>query len=153
MKKVIKGCFGCKIFQAAALRNPPPGNFQETGPREDQRSKWLASISLDLKYRKGKKNESKAYIVFYMCSLARGIFLELLLNLETSEFMTSLKRLIARRGRPERIYSDNGRTFVGAANLLRIITGDERLHDYLVQHEIKWQFNLSRAPWWGGQFE
>ena len=73
--------------------------------------------------------------------------------METSEFMTSLKRLIARRGRPEWIYSDNGRTFVGAANLLRIIMGDERLHDYLAQHEIKWQFNLSRAPWWGGQFE
>ena len=31
--------------------------------------------------------------------------------------------------------------------------GDDRLHNYLAQHEIKWQFNLSRAPWWGGQFE
>ena len=30
---------------------------------------------------------------------------------------------------------------------------DERLHDYLAKMNIKWQFNLSRAPWWGGQFE
>ena len=30
---------------------------------------------------------------------------------------------------------------------------DERLHDYLARMNIKWQFNLSRAPWWGGQFE
>ena len=30
---------------------------------------------------------------------------------------------------------------------------DERLHDYLAKMNIKWQFNLSRAPWWGRQFE
>ena len=30
---------------------------------------------------------------------------------------------------------------------------DERLNDYLADLSIKWQFNLSRAPWWGGQFE
>ena len=30
---------------------------------------------------------------------------------------------------------------------------DECLHDYLAKMNIKWQFNLSRAPWWGGQFE
>ena len=30
---------------------------------------------------------------------------------------------------------------------------DERLHDWLAKYEIKWQFNTSRAPWWGGQFE
>ena len=30
---------------------------------------------------------------------------------------------------------------------------DERLQTYLFISQIKWQFNLSRAPWWGGQFE
>ena len=30
---------------------------------------------------------------------------------------------------------------------------DERLHNWLSEHKIKWQFNMSRAPWWGGQFE
>lgn len=106
-----------------------------------------------LKYRKGKKNEGKAYIVLYACSLTRGIYLELLPSMETTEFMTSLKRFIARRGRPEKIYSDNGKTFVGAANLLKTIMSDEKVHDYLAKHRIMWQFNLSRAPWWGGQFE
>ena len=27
------------------------------------------------------------------------------------------------------------------------------MHNCLATHGIKWQFNLSRAPWWGGQFE
>ena len=30
---------------------------------------------------------------------------------------------------------------------------DERLQTYLNTNQIKWQFNLSPAPWWGGQFE
>ena len=47
-----------------------------------------------LKYRKGKNNEAKAYIVLYACSLTRGIYLELLPNMETKEFMSSLKRFI-----------------------------------------------------------
>ena len=30
---------------------------------------------------------------------------------------------------------------------------DEKTQDYLAHHNILWQFNLSRAPWWGGKFE
>ena len=30
---------------------------------------------------------------------------------------------------------------------------DEKLNDYLSRHGIKWQFNLNRAPLWGGQFD
>ena len=30
---------------------------------------------------------------------------------------------------------------------------DERLQTYLNTNQIKWQFNLSCALWWGGQFE
>ncbi|KAK3752127.1 hypothetical protein QZH41_019249, partial [Actinostola sp. cb2023] len=30
---------------------------------------------------------------------------------------------------------------------------DEGTQNYLAHKSIVWQFNLSRAPWWGGQFE
>ena len=100
---------------------------------------------------KGKKNEGKAYIVLYACSLTRGIYLELLPNMETTEFITSLKRFITHRGRPEKINSDNGKTFVGAVNLLKTIMMDKKVHDYLAKHRIMWQFNLSRAPGWEGE--
>ena len=36
---------------------------------------------------------------------------------------------------------------------MRQVRNDERLNDYLARHQISWKFNLSRAPWWGGQFE
>ena len=71
-----------------------------------------------VKYRDKRKEEQIAYVVLYSCSLTRGVFLELLLSLETREFIKSLKCLIARGGRPSKIYSDNGQTFVAAAKWL-----------------------------------
>jgi transposase len=79
--------------------------------------------------------------------------LELLPDLTTTEFTHSLKKFIARRGRPRKIYSDNGKTFVAAATWLRKVMKEERFHNWLAEQRIDWQFNLSRAPWWGGQFE
>ena len=74
-------------------------------------------------------------------------------DLTTEVFITALKRFIARRGRPRKIYSDNATTFVGAEWWLRNVMKDENLQNYLAHQSIVWQFNLSRAPWWGGQFE
>ena len=30
---------------------------------------------------------------------------------------------------------------------------NEKTHDFLSTNDIKWKFNMSRASWWGGQFE
>jgi len=71
-------------------------------------------------------------------------------------FIKCLKQFIARCGRPMKFYSDNGRRFVPASKWLKNIMKDERdekTQDYLAHHNILWQFNLSRAPWWGGQYE
>lgn len=97
--------------------------------------------------------EGKAYLALYACGLTRGVYLDLLPSLETSKFVDSLKGFIARRGRPCVIYSDNGSTFKAAADWLRKAMKDEEFHTYLSKLDIAWRFNLSRAPWWGGQFE
>ena len=79
--------------------------------------------------------------MLYACSLTRTLYLEV------------LQRFIARRGRPVKIFSDNWGMFVGAANLLKEIQKDEQVQGYLASEKITWRFNLSQAPWWGGQFE
>ena len=154
-KKVIRGCFGCKRFQATALQNPPPGNLPV---ERTNGSVPFQVVGVDyagpISYKASSKRETgKAYILLFACSLTRAIHLELLSDQTTEGFIKSFKRFIARRGRPQKVYSDNGRSFVAAATWLRAIMKDERMHDYLSRHHITWQFNLSRAPWWGGQFE
>ena len=153
-KKVIKSCWGCKRFQAQAYQSPPPGNLPLT---RTQGETPYQTIGVDfagpIKYRLTRKTEGKAYLALYACSLTRGVYLDLLPSLETDKFLTSLKGFIARRGRPQVIYSDNGSTFKAAADWMSKVRKDEEFHHYLAQHDVAWRFNLSRAPWWGGQFE
>ena len=71
----------------------------------------------------------------------------------TGEFIKALKQLIARRGRPQVIYSDNVKAFISTSKWVQKINKDVEFRDFLASEKIKWKFNLSRAPWWGGQFE
>lgn len=106
-----------------------------------------------IRYKSRANTESKAYLALYACSLTRAVQLDLVKYLETTEFIASLKRFIARRGRPEIIFSDNGSTFKAAEEWLQKVQQDERFYETLPGLAIRWRFNLSRAPWWGGQFE
>ena len=154
VKKVTKECWGCKRFQATAVATPPPG-LLPTNRTEGTTAFEVVGVDFagPIRYRKGSNREGKAYIALFACSLTRGVHLELLPSLETEKFLPCLKRFIARRGRPKTLYSDNGGTFVKAAKWLKTVRRDEKVQGYLEQQEIQWQFNLSRAPWWGGQFE
>ena len=154
MKRIVKKCPGCKPFQATALTVPPPGLLLRDGtegsiPFQDVGVDYAGPI----KFKATEKREGKAYLILYACSLTRALYLDLARRLEASEFLVSLKGLIARRGRPRTIYSDNGSTFIGAAAWIKQVQNDEKLNDFLARHQITWKFNLSRAPWWGGQFE
>ena len=111
-KQVIKRCWECKRFQALAVDHPPPGLL----PRARiVRSTPFETAGIDfarpIRYRRRGKLEAKSYVVLDACGLTRGLFLDVLLNLKTVESIRSLKRFIAR----QRIYSDNGKTFVTAA--------------------------------------
>ena len=51
------------------------------------------------------------------------------------------------------IYSDNAKTFEKASKWIKRVYKDEGMQEFLVTEQVKWKFNLSKAPWWGGQFE
>ena len=154
VKRIVKKCSGCKLFQAAALAVPPPGLL----PRDrTEGSTPFQVVGVDyagpIKFKATERREGKAYLILYACSLTRALYLDLARSLQTGEFLLSLKGLIARRGRPSAIYSDNGSTFIGAAAWIKQVQNDEKLNDFLARHQITRKFNLGRAPWWGGQFE
>ena len=137
-KRLMKRCYGCKRFNLSAYANPPPGNLPQD--RTVGASPFQV-VGVDyagpIKYRASRNSEGKAYIVLYAYSLSRALYLELTKTMETEKFLSTLKRFIARKGRPVKIYSVNGRTFVGAARWLRNVMQDERLHDYLARMNIK----------------
>ena len=61
--------------------------------------------------------------------MSKAIHLELIPNTTTQEFLKCLKRLIAHRGKPSTINSDNAKSFQAAAKLLKEIIKSEQFMD------------------------
>jgi hypothetical protein len=76
------------------------------------------------------------------------VHLELTKTQSAEEFKVTLNVFIARK-----IVSDNGEAFKATALWIRKIRKSERLQDYFARQEIRWRFNLSKSPWWGGMYE
>lgn len=62
---------------------------------------------------RGRKT-NKTYIVLFICFATKAVHLEAVSDLSTEAFMAALRRFIGRRGRPQKIYSDNATNFKGA---------------------------------------
>ena len=154
VKRVRTECWGCKRFRAKSYEKPPPGKLPSTRTKGTTPFEVLGvGFAGPIRYKTKGKKFGKSYLVLYGCSLTRAVHLEVLKSLELSEFLGSLKRFIARRGRPKIIYSDNGNTFKAASKWLKKVQSDEQMNNFLSERSVQWKFNLSLAPWWGGQYE
>ena len=101
---------------------------------------------------KERRSEVKVYGCLFVLG-ARVRYLELVDNLFTDHFIMILKRFIALRRRPQNIYINNGKIFVGTKNELEQCIrqlNEERLKNFFVPKEIKWNFNPPSVPHFGG---
>ncbi|GFS31053.1 integrase catalytic domain-containing protein [Trichonephila inaurata madagascariensis] len=64
-------------------------------------------VGIDLAGPLFLKSGGKVWIALFTCANFRAIHLELVNSLTAESFLLSLRRFIARRGRPRTIYSDN----------------------------------------------
>lgn len=86
--------------------------------------------------------------------------MECVSSLTTDAFISSLKRLIGRRGHPHDIYCDNGTNFVGAKRsltemqiLMKQHNTQSKIDQFLSTLDINWHFNPPAAPHFGGLWE
>ncbi|GFT43725.1 integrase catalytic domain-containing protein [Trichonephila clavipes] len=82
----------------------------------------------------------------------RAVHLELVTALSTNNFLLSLRRSIARRGRRSVVYTDNGTNFRGAVREFKNLDWIKIERKTEIQR-IKWKFNPPTAAWWGGWWE
>ena len=112
-RRVIKNCFGCRRFHATHFPNPQPGKLPKDRTEGDLPFQVVGvDYAGPIRYQKRGKQEGKAYIIVYACSLTRAMYLELTKTMSTEEFLSTFKRFVARKGRPLKVYSDNAKTFV-----------------------------------------
>ncbi|XP_075157757.1 uncharacterized protein LOC142231024 [Haematobia irritans] len=102
---------------------------------------------------------TKGYVCLFVCFSTKAIHLEAVSDLSTPAFLAAFVRFVSRRGCPNRMYSDNGRNFVGAARKLNSELQlhvkelkDEALNKYGHQ-QLSWHFIPPGAPHMGGLWE
>ena len=65
------------------------------------------------------RKTEKRYGCLFTCLVTRAVHIEIAYTLDTDSYIMALRRIISRRGKPQRILSDNGTNFVGANRELR----------------------------------
>ena len=82
--------------------------------------------------------------------------MELAATLSTDSTIMALRRMIARRGQPQQIYSDNGTNLRGADSELKsavLALDNQELHNQAANKGFEWKFIPPGAPHMGGSWE
>ena len=99
----------------------------------------------------------KRYGCVFTCFSCRAVHIEVLDALDADAFINALMRFIARRGTPEKLFSDRGTNFQRANKDIRAATRDWHAHtritDTLQRRDIEWVFQPPAASHMGGVWE
>jgi len=162
VKTLIHKCNLCKQFRIKRLKPPATSELPEfraefTTPFAATGVDFAGPLFYKTVHNKGKMNKvmktEKIYIAIFTCAATRAVHLSLCRDMSAHTFQGALKEFVARRGKPSLIVSDNAKTFQSTSEWLKHLKQDDDLFNYLGQQNIRWKFNLSRAPWWGGFYE
>ena len=152
-RKIVHKCVTCKRFEGLPYQAPPPPPLPKCRVKEapafsytgvDFAGPLLIRVTLS-------SHSTKVWIALFTCYVTRAVHLDAVPDQSTPTFIRCMKRFVARRGLPKRFISDNGKTFKAAARYLDSVFKDGTVQEHLTGLGVTWQFNVERAPWWGGR--
>ena len=84
----------------------------------------------------------KVWVTLYTCASTRVILLDLVPQPNSTLFINSFRRMIAKRGCPNNVISDNAKNFIS-----------DETQSFATNLGVNWDLNLPLSPWNGGFFE
>lgn len=104
----------------------------------------------------GKDARRKCWIAIFVCLRTRAIHIDIVTDMSGLAFIACYERFVARRGRCEKMFSDNGTPFVATSKELRKALErwtDKDFFDHLYSKGTEWHFMTPAAPHQGGIYE
>jgi len=101
----------------------------------------------------------KNYVCVFVCFCTKAVHLEVCSDLTTEAFYAAFTRFVSRRGLPKKVFSDNGRNFLGASRALQrefdafMRACSSKVQTVPLTHEVEWSFIPPNAPHMGGLWE
>ena len=148
VQKISSSCPSCRRLRA---KPEPPVMADLPNSRLGYHKYRRRLLRVHAFVRHGRKTE-KHYGVLFTCLTTRAVHLEIAHSLDTDSCLMAIIRMVARRGQPAHIWSDNGTNFVVAEKELREAVkrlDGERIGDQLSADGVQWHFNPPSSPHFG----
>ena len=155
VRQLLYKCVVCRKFDGVPCRPPPPPPLPEFRVNPIPPFTYTGLDFAGPLYVKTSPllNDNKVCICLYTCCVIRAVHLDLVPDMTAETFIRSFKRFTARRGFPQKIISDNGKTFKSAAKSIRVVLNHPEVKRHFTDLRMEWSFNVEKAPWTGGIFE
>ena len=156
IRRIVKTCYRCRRASGPPFRWPESPDLPEE--RVDPATPYN-TIGCDLTGHflvRTQQGTEKVYVALFSDTATRHINLEVLDNMETTSFLSALRRHSATHGTPTKIISDRATYFVKSSAILGEKLGEEfcnAVAKNLSRQGIFWQFNPAASPHMGGHFE
>lgn len=156
---VVKRCVRCTTFAKRAVEqlmgDVPKERLTSIGPFYYCGVDYFGPITI--RRNEGRCNVTQqGYGAVFICLTTKVIHIDCVSDMTSEKFLWSLSRLTSIYRTPTKMFSDNGRTFVGADNELKVINETwqtPEVERFLTMRGIQWKFITPRAPHQGGIWE
>lgn len=104
----------------------------------------------------GTEKRKKCWIAIFVCLKTRAVHIDIVMDISSASFLACYERFIGKRGRCEKLFSDNGTAFVGAEKELQRALEkwiSKEFLDHIHNKGTQWQFMTPAAPHQGGIYE
>lgn len=162
VKKHVHKCLICARQNAAArtqlMGDLPKQRVTPSRPFSHSGVDFAGPLQVLISTGRGSRTK-KAYIAIFVCMATKAIHLELVGDMTSDAFIGAFRRFVARRGRCQHLWSDQGRNFVGANKDLianwkeACLDFSGQIADSLAKDGTTWHFIPAYSPHHGGLWE
>ena len=156
VKSITSRCIQCKRQRKAPMQQRMAPLPQERVEADKPPFTFTGVDYFGPFYVKYRRAQAKRYGVLFTCLTIRAVHIEIAHSLTTDSFMSALFRFMSRRGKPEKIFSDNGTNLVSGHKEINAAIrnfNQRQINDKLLQRGIEWHFNPPNASHMGGIWE
>lgn len=157
--RAVKSCNICRRYRKKPLKqlmgNLPKERVTASRPFANCGVDYFGPINVK-RFSGRCKSIDKGYGAVFVCLATRMVHVECVSDLTTQRFLWALQRLAAIYRMPSKMFSDNAKTFKGAAIELKKIHESWKtteMEGFLNSKGTSWQFITPRAPFQGGIWE
>ena len=153
VKRTLRDCSKCRRRKATPIRQLMADLPECCVTATEKPFKYCGVDYLGLFTYRQLRTDCKAWDILFTCLCTHGIYVEIVTSLDLNSFLLAFSRFTNLRGAVDTMYSDNGSTFVAAADILPTLLSSTDFHNSLRKRSINWVRIPLYAPSQGGSWE